>query len=217
VTGAGRAPGTGAAPGSPRAVVLDVGNVLVEWDPRHLYRQLLRDEEQVEHFLTTVCTPEWNRAQDAGRPWVEAVAALTAVHPEHAALIAAFDRRWEEMVPGEVEGSVAVLEALRASGVPVFGLTNFSVEKWELTRRRFPFLDRFDDVVVSGREGVVKPDPAIFTRALARFGLEAAETAFVDDSAANVAAARDLGMTALPFTDASALRADLARLGLLDG
>jgi 2-haloacid dehalogenase len=200
-----------------RAVVLDVGNVLVRWDPRHLYRRLLPDEEAVEHFLATVCTPEWNSAQDAGRPWVEAVAGLTAAHPEHAALIAAFDRRWDEMVPGEVEGSVAVLDALRAAGAPVFGLTNFSGEKWEPTRRRFPFLDRLDDVVVSGHEGVVKPDPEIFTRALTRFGLAAEETVFVDDSPANVAAAHDLGMTALAFTDAGTLRADLVRLGLLDG
>ncbi|MGH8869991.1 MAG: HAD family hydrolase [Actinomycetes bacterium] len=199
----------------PSAVVFDIGNVLLTWDPRRLYRRLLPDEEAVEHFLTTVCTLEWNSAQDAGRPWAEGVATLVAEHPEHRDLIEAYDTRWEDMVGGPIEGSVAVLDELRTAGVPVFAITNFSVEKFSVTRSRFDFLGWFGDIVLSGEEGVVKPDPEIFRRALARFAVKAEEAVFVDDTPVNVEAAAALGMTGLHFTDPAGMRRAFVRLGLL--
>jgi 2-haloacid dehalogenase len=199
------------------AVVFDLGGVLIDWDPRYLYRKLLADEAAVEEFLATVCTPEWNAEQDRGRPFAEAVAELVERHPAHAAAIAAYHERWTEMLGGEIPGTVAVLAELRAAGVPLYALSNWSAETFRLTRGRFPFLKWFDGLVVSGEEGVTKPDRRIFELLIERFGLDPAATVFVDDSAANVDAARDLGIDAIRFHDAGALRRDLAARGLLDG
>jgi len=199
------------------AVVFDLGGVLIDWDPRHLYRKLLADEAAVEEFLATVCTPEWNAEQDRGRPFAEGVAELVERHPAHAAAIVAYHERWMEMLGGEIPGTVAVLAELRAAGVPLYALSNWSAETFRLTRGRFPFLEWFDGLVVSGEEGVTKPDRRIFELLIERFGLVAAATLFVDDSAANVIAARDLGLDAVRFRGAGGLRRDLAARGLLDG
>lgn len=196
------------------AVIFDVGNVLIEWDPRHLYRKLLPDEAAVERFLSEVCAPEWNLAQDRGRSWADGVAERVALFPEHAALIRAFDARWQEMVPGAIEPSVATLRELKAEGVPVYGLTNFSAEKWRETTARFSFFELFDGVVVSAHEGVVKPDAAIYRILLGRYGLRPERCVFIDDSAANVAGARALGIRAIRFTPDLNLRAELKQLGL---
>ena len=196
------------------AVVFDVGNVLIEWDPRRLYRKLLPDDAAVERFLATVCTPEWNAEQDRGRPVADAVATLAAAHPGQHDLIAAYYGRWTEMLGGSIGGTVRILSALRAEGVPCYGLTNFSSETWGLALRRFPFLTTFDGVVVSGREGVIKPDRAIYRRLIARYGLRPEVTAFVDDQHANVGAAGHLGFQATRFESAARLRHDFRRLGL---
>jgi 2-haloacid dehalogenase len=196
------------------AVVFDLGGVLIDWDPRRLFRKLLADEAAVEEFLATVCTPEWNAEQDRGRPFAEGVAELVERHPAHAAAIAAYHERWPEMLGGEVPGTVALLAELRAAGVPLYALSNWSAETFALTRERFPFLEWFDGLVISGEERIAKPDREIFELLLDRFGLDAARTLFVDDSAANVAAAREVGMDAVPFHDAAGLRRELAARGL---
>ncbi|MBY8974722.1 HAD family phosphatase [Rhodobacteraceae bacterium NNCM2] len=196
-------------------VIFDVGRVLIEWDPRHLYRQLLPDEAAVEDFLTRICPPEWNAAQDLGRSWAEAVAEQSARHPDHAELIAAWDARWIETVPDAIWETVALLERLDAAGIPLYGLTNFSHEKWPQTVARYPFLGRFADVVVSGEVGMIKPDPAIYRHLLDRNGLRAEDGFFIDDSEKNVAAARALGLDAHHFTGPQALERDLVARGLL--
>ena len=197
------------------AVVFDVGGVLIEWDPRHLYRKLFDDEAAMERFLAEVCTPAWNHEQDLGRPFAEAVASLSARFPEHAELIAAYDERWEEMVPGPVPDGPEVLADVQAAGLPCYGLTNFSVEKLALVRRRFAFLTGLDGVVVSGEEGVCKPDSEIYLRLARRFDLTPARTLYVDDRADNVAAAEALGFRGHHFTSADGLRAELVRIGVL--
>ena len=199
-----------------KAVVFDLGGVLIDWDPRHLYRKLLADEAAVEEFLATVCTPEWNAELDRGRPFAEGVAELVERHPEHAAAIAAYHERWPEMVAGDIPGTVEVLAELRAAGVPLYALTNWSAETFAITRGRFEFLEWFDGLLVSGEERVTKPDPAIFQLLLDRFGLDPEETVFVDDSPANVAAARRLGIDAVRFTGHDQLRRELAARGLLE-
>jgi 2-haloacid dehalogenase len=197
-------------------VVFDIGQVLIQWDPRHLYRELFDGEEELmEHFLETVCTPAWNLEQDRGRGWDEAVALLTVEHPHCAELIRAYHERWEDMVPGPVDGTPDILVELKNQGRTVHAITNFSVEKLELSRRRFDFLNLFDDIVVSGEVGLVKPDPAIFRVLLDRQGLDPADAYFIDDSLANVETARSLGMTAHHFTGAGRLRAEMEGLGLL--
>jgi 2-haloacid dehalogenase len=197
-------------------VVFDLGNVLIEWDPRHLYRQFFEgDEELMEHFLANVCTPEWNIEQDRGRPWDEAVAGLIARFPECSELIRAFYERWDEMVPGPVAGMPELLHELHERGTPLTCLTNCSVDTFERVCRRFDFMGLFAGVLVSGRVGLLKPDPEIYRRLLSGQGLNAADTLFIDDSPANVEGARAVGMHAVPFHGAGRLRADLAAHGLL--
>ena len=198
-----------------KAVVFDLGGVLIDWDPRHLYRKLLADEAAVEEFLATVCTPEWNAELDRGRPFAEGVAELVERHPEHAAAIAAYHERWPEMLAGDLRGSVELLAELRAAGVPLYALTNWSAETFAITRGRFEFLEWFDGLLVSGEERVTKPDPAIFQLLLDRFGLDPTATVFVDDSEANVAAARRLGFDAIGFTGHEELRRELVARRLL--
>jgi 2-haloacid dehalogenase len=200
---------------APRIVVFDIGGVLIEWDPRHLYRTLIADEAAMEDFLATVCTPAWNQEQDAGRPWEEAVAELTRQFPDKAELIAAYHLRWNDMVPGPVPGTADLLRRLKAHGVPVYAITNFSTEKFVLARQRFDFLNLFDGVVVSGEVRLIKPDPAIYRRLFSDFGLDPADTLFIDDVEKNVAAARAVGMHAVRFTDAATLEKELAAHGLL--
>lgn len=200
----------------PRIVVFDIGGVLIEWDPRHLYRKLFEDDERaMENFLSEVCSPGWNLEQDRGRAWEDAVRELTQRHPDKAELIAAYHLRWEEMVPGPIPGTPDLLRILKEQGTPLYAITNFSAEKLALARRRFDFLNLFEGMIVSGEERMVKPDPAIYRRLLGRYGLDAPETLFIDDVARNVEAARAVGMQALHFTGADVLRRDLAGLGLL--
>lgn len=198
-----------------KAVVFDLGGVLIDWDPRYLYRKLLDDEAAVEEFLATVCTPAWNAEQDRGRPFAEGVAELVGRHPVHAAAITAYHERWPEMLGGAVGGTVEVLAELRAAGVPVYALTNWSAETFGIARERFEFLEWFDGVLVSGEERMIKPDPAIFRLLLDRFGLDPGATFYIDDSPANVAAADRLGFDAVRFTSPAQLRRDLEARGLL--
>ena len=192
-----------------KAVVFDLGGVLIDWDPRYLYRKLLADEAAVEEFLATVCTPEWNAEQDRGRPFAEGVAELVERHPAHAAAIAAYHERWPEMLGGEIAGSVEVLAELRAAGMPLYALTNWSAETFVVARERFGFLAWFDGVLVSGEERLIKPDPRFFRLLPERFGLDPEATFYVDDSEANVAAARELGIDAVRFTGPGQLRREL--------
>lgn len=201
---------------APSAVVFDVGGVLIDWNPRHLFRTLFEgDDEAMERFLDEVCSPEWNAAQDAGRSWSDAVRTLTATFPDQSHLIEAYDLRWMETVGGAIEGTVAVLGELHDAGVPLYALSNWSAEKFALVRQRYPFLDWFDGLVVSGDVGLVKPDPRIYRFLFERFAIEPGRSVFVDDNAANLAAGEALGLPGLLFSNPTTLRADLATLGLL--
>ena len=198
-----------------KTVVFDMGGVLLDWDPRHLYRKLFDDEAAMEAFLDTVCTVEWNQRQDAGRPVAEAVAELQAGHPGETERIAAFYERWPETFAGPVEGTVDILAELRENGTPLYLLTNASGETFPTTRSIYPFLDWFMEVVVSGDERLIKPDRRIFELLLDRHGLDAAETIFIDDMPGNIEAARQVGLYGIRFTDAAALRTRLSALSLL--
>lgn len=202
--------------GTPSAVIFDVGKVLVEWDPRYLYERLIDDDQALEAFLANVVTKEWHFQHDAGRPFAETSAELSALHPEHAELIAAWGPRFNDTIPHTIPGMPEIVRALDAAGVPLYAITNFSGEFWRAWVPQYAELfDRFRDVVVSGDEKLVKPDPAIYALALERFGLEGPDAVFVDDSPANVAGARDAGIHAVLFTGAEEFRAELVRLGLL--
>src|SRR4051795_7760045 len=167
------------------AVVFDLGGVLIDWDPRYLYRTLFDDEDAMEDFLATVTTPEWNRAQDAGRPWAEAIEELAARHPEHRHLIEAYWRRWSETLGDAIEPTVALLDELRRTGVRLYALSNWSGETFPIARPRYPFLGWFDGIVISGDEGVIKPDARIFSVLAERYGLDPGATVFIDDHEPN--------------------------------
>ena len=199
----------------PHTVIFDLGGVLIDWNPRYLYRKLLDDEAAVEHFLATVCTPAWNQQQDAGRPIAEAVAQLTAQWPQHAALIAAYYDRWIEMLGGPLQETVDVLAALRQRRVPLFALTNWSAETFPHALDRYDFLGWFQGIVVSGEEKIKKPDHRLYQVLLDRYSLAVPDTVFIDDSPANVAAAREMGLHGLHFSTAQTLRRDLEALDLL--
>src|SRR5205823_2182286 len=197
-------------------VVFDLGGVLIDWDPRHLYRKLFAgDEAAVEHFLATVCTHEWNRGQDAGRTFAEGGRLLKAEHPDKAELIDAYCARFHEMIPGPIAGSVEILAELKALGTPLYCLTNFSAETYPPTFERFEFLRWFRGILVSGEIRVIKPDPRIFELLIERFAIDPKRTIYIDDVDANVAAARPFGFHAIHFTSPALLRDELVALGLL--
>ncbi len=198
-----------------RAVVFDVGRVLVQWDMRHLFGKLIEDDHELDWFLQNVVTTEWHFQADAGRALADMVAERKFEFPEYASHLDAYATRFNETIPGPVPGSYEIVEELATRDVPLFAITNFGAEFWAGFRPTQPVFDHFRDVVVSGEEKLHKPDPAIYRLALNRFGLAKGEGLFVDDSLPNVEAARANGFHAHHFADAPALRAELVALGLL--
>lgn len=198
------------------AVVFDVGGVLIDWDPRHLYRKLFDDTAAMEHFLTEVCSQTWNEQADAGRPTAVITAELCRDHPDKRPLIESYYARFDEMIAGAFDDSVAIVERLHGQGTPLFVLSNFSAETFPLARRRFPFFGRFSGLVISGEEGMKKPDLRIYDLLVERFALAPARTLFIDDRDDNAQAAREAGWQALRFTSARQLAHDLKVLGVLD-
>jgi 2-haloacid dehalogenase len=201
--------------GSITTIVFDIGNVLIEWNPRHLYRKVFSDQQRMEWFLNHVCNDAWNLEQDRGRRFAEAVAEKIALFPDFEAEIRAYDERWDEMVNGAIAGSLIVLRKLQSAGWPLFAITNFSSEKYELACRRFSFLTEFEGTIVSAHERLVKPSAEIFQRFLSRYNRQAEECLFIDDSAANIASAGRLGFHTAHFIGADGLALDLQRLGIL--
>ena len=201
---------------SKQAVVFDLGGVLIDWNPRHLYRKMFNgDEEAMERFLAEICTPEWNARQDEGRPFAAATEELITRHPEQAGLIRAFFDRWPEMVAGAIEQTVEILTELKGAGRALYALSNWSAETFPHARKRFEFLGWFDCAVISGEIGLVKPNREVFDFLLEKTGRRAEECVFIDDSLANVAAARELGFDAIHFRSPRRLRDELMNRGIL--
>jgi 2-haloacid dehalogenase len=196
-------------------VVFDVGKVLFEWDLRHLFAKLIADKAELEYFVTHVVTPEWHFQHDAGRPLAEMTAERTALYPKYKNEIDAYRTRFNETIPGPVAGSLEIVHELAERAVPLFAITNFGAEFWEMFRPTQPIFDHFGDIVVSGVEKMVKPDPDIYALALRRFGLKPGEAIFIDDNHDNVVSARANGFAAHHFTDAEKLRRALVDLDLL--
>jgi 2-haloacid dehalogenase len=197
-------------------VIFDLGGVLLDWNPRHLYRGLFAgDEAAMEHFLANVCNSAWNVQQDAGRLVAEACAQLKAMHPDKGELIDAYYARHLDMIAGAVEGTVEILAELRERGTKLYFLSNYSAETYPLALGRFEFLSWFADGIVSGEHGIIKPDPAIYRLLIERCGIDPLRAAFIDDNPINTEAARAFGIHGIHFTNAEALRAELAGLKLL--
>jgi 2-haloacid dehalogenase len=196
-------------------VVFDVGKVLFEWDLRHLFAKLIDEPEELEWFVTNVVTPQWHFQHDAGRALSEMVPERIAEFPERAALIEAYATRFNETIPGPVVGSLEIVSELAERGVPLFAITNFGAEFWDMFRPTQPIFDHFRDIIVSGTEKMIKPDPAIYELALKRFRLNPNEAIFIDDNLDNVVGARANGFVAHLFTDACNLRTELAKYGFV--
>lgn len=196
-------------------IVFDLGMVLIEWDPRHLYRKVFSDEARMEWFLSNVCTSEWNLEQDRGREWGVALNEAIARHPDYAKEIHLYRERWIEMVPDAIQGTVQILEELHTKGAALYAITNWNGDTFDETRTRFSFLSLFRDIIVSGDEKILKPDPAIFQMLCDRNQLKAADCLFIDDSMKNVEGAEACGWQAHHFTSPKGLRADLERRGEL--
>ena len=198
---------------NPTHIVFDIGNVLIEWDPRHLYKKIFEDHEKMEWFLANVFTMDMNRECDRGLLFADAVAEVTKRFPDWHEEIKAFDTRWPEMVPGPISSSVELLQEIRHKKIPNHAITNFSHEKFALARQRFDFLNDFAVTIVSGEEKILKPDAAIYELFLKRAQLQAQDCVFIDDTLANVQAAQGIGMHAIHFTGQTDLRLALRGLG----
>ena len=197
------------------AVVFDVGRVLYRWQLAILFDRLIEDETERAFVLDRVVTEEWHYQHDAGRPLAEMVAERSAEFPDHAEAIRAYATRFLETIPGPVPGALEIVEALDARGIPLFAITNFAADFWEMFRPTAPIFDRFRDIVVSGREKMAKPGRDIFDLAARRFGHAPETMLFIDDNADNIATAATLGWQVHHFHDAPSLRSDLTARGLL--
>lgn len=206
-------PPSGAAAGSVDTVVFDLGGVLITWDPRAAFHDVLPRHE-VEAFLDEIDFPTLNRGIDAGRPMHEVEAEVDERFPHRRGVLAAYHRNFPDSLVGEVPGTADVVRELAAAGVRLLALTNWSAQTFPHARELFPVLAEFEAIVVSGEELLVKPDPQLFHRLFERHQVTPSTAAFVDDSPANVATAAGLGLHAVQFQDAERLRADLVRLGL---
>jgi len=196
------------------AVVFDLGGVLIDWNPRHLYRHLFADPDEMEDFLARVCTDDWHREHDLGADIRQSCERLAARHARHRDMILAWADRGEEMAAGQFDETVDVLRTLKAAGLRCYALSNMEPEAFTIRSARFPFMKWFDGQVISGFEGVAKPDSRIFEVLLARYGLDPEATVFVDDSKRNIEAARDLGFNVVHYTSAEQLKLELQALGL---
>lgn len=197
-----------------RAILWDLGRTLVDWDPRRLYAKLLPDDAAVEEFLGGVCTMEWHGGHDAGIPMAEHRKALIEAHPDKADLIIAWQTRWDEMFDGPVERMDTLFAEIEALGLPQYALTNLPAEKWPDLKAMYPFLNRLAGAVVSGEEGLIKPDPRIYDITRARIAEPAGSVVFIDDRPDNVEAGIQAGFQGLVFTGENRLRADLRAVGL---
>jgi|WetSurMetagenome_2_1015567.scaffolds.fasta_scaffold306665_2 2-haloacid dehalogenase len=196
--------------------VFDLGGVLFDWSPRHLFRRFFPDDpDALEKFLEEIDFWNWNAAMDAGRPVADAVREWAEKFPRYADAIRAFDARWEDIIAGPVPGTPALLDRLMEKGIPLYALSNISAEKLPILASRYAVLERFERIVISAEIGVNKPDSRLFAYFLEQTGRRKEELLFVDDSAGNVAGARRAGWAVIQFTDAAALAEELAARGIL--
>lgn len=196
-------------------IIFDFGSVLVDWDPHRMLDAYFGSREKAEWFIKNVCTSEWNSQMDAGKPFAQGIAELSAVYPEWKEAIQAYYERWIDMMGDEIPGMRGLLTELKARGYKLLGLTNWSAETFCLVRHKYPIFDILDGMLVSGEEHMLKPAPEFFQRLLDRYGAGASSSLFIDDNAANVAGAAAFGIPALQFTNSEVLRKDLASRGIL--
>ena len=180
-------------------IVFDFGGVLIDWDPVYLYRDVFASEEEMNWFLENICRYDWNLQQDGGRPLVEATSLLQAQYPEYSDQIAIYYGRWEEMLGGTIDENTRLIKPLKKR-FNIYGLTNWSAETIPLAMKRYDFFADLDGIVVSGEEKTVKPDAALYRILIERYSIKPEESLFIDDNAANIETARQLGFRVVHYT-----------------
>jgi 2-haloacid dehalogenase len=198
-------------------IIFDFGGVLLDWNPRYLYRKVFNgDEQAMESFLTEVDFYTWNLNQDQGRPFDEGIRIACAQHPQYCDLLQIYRDRWIETISGPIDGTVKILRELKQSGYRLFGLSNWSDETFYMTRDKFEFLNLFEQIIISGAVGLIKPDPAIFALLLDKVGRPPEQCLLIDDSPDNVTTARRLGFQTIHFESPVQLRQTLVTVGVLN-
>jgi len=199
-------------------VIFDLGGVLIDWNPRYLYRKIFSSEEEITWFLENVCTSEWNEKQDAGRSFEDATLELLTRYPDHTEAIRAWYGRWQETVGGPIHQTVDILRSIRDQKQHrLYALTNWSAETFPWAKANFDFLNWFEGIVVSGEEKLLKPQPEFYHLLLERYRIQAGSAVFIDDNLKNVEGARAVGIDAIQFRTAAELRIELTRRGILGG
>lgn len=194
-------------------IVFDFGGVLVDWNPRHLYKKVFTDEQEMEQFLEEICTDDWNVQQDAGRSLKEGTDLLIQKHPEKAELIRIYYDRWPEMLNGVIEGTVNILKQLKEQ-YKVYGLTNWSAETFPIALERYDFFELLDGIVVSGLEKMIKPNREIFDLLISRYHFLPQQSVFIDDNFKNIEAAKKLGFNTVHFKNPQELKDELMVMGI---
>ena len=198
-----------------KTIVFDLGGVLIEWDRRALFRKLFNDVNELDYFLTEVCTMEWNSQLDQGMSFEKVVEERILEFPGYAPQIQAYFERWEEMIPGSIPGAVKILKELKDAGYPLAVLSNWSAETFPKVWDRFEFLGWFNPIVISGEVGLIKPGPEIFQYLLNKINKDAANCIFIDDTLPNIQMAEELGFEAILYSSPMELRTRLEQLNIL--
>lgn len=198
-----------------KTIVFDFGGVLIDWNPRHLYKKMFHDKNEMEWFLENVCSGEWNLMHDKGAKFSESIPILQAQYPQYSKEIESYYTRWPEMVAGPIEGSIEILNELQSKGYTVYGLTNWSRETFNIVYRDFEFFRKLDGIVVSADEKLLKPDPKLFNVLLKRFDLKPESCVFIDDNLQNYETAKEMGFISIRFTSPENLRLALQQLDVL--
>lgn len=197
-------------------VVFDLGGVLIDWNPRYLYRKLMNnDVEKIEYFLSNICTKDWNAQMDAELSFEEGVKRLKTQYPDYSTLIEAYDESWDQMLGGAKWDVVRILEELKRKNFRLLSLTNWSAEKFPIARNRYPFLNHFEDILVSGNIGLKKPDKKFYCFFLEKYNLKKENILFIDDVEENILSANEVGIPTIHFRNAAQLRVSLNELGLI--
>ena len=196
-------------------IIFDLGGVLLDWDPRYLFQKIFDSEEEMEYFLQEVCTPEWNQQMDGEKSFRDAIEDLVVIHPKYSNQIRVYFSRWEEMIAGDIHETVAILNELRDAEYPLAALSNWSSETFPIVHAKYEFLDWFDPLIISGRVGLLKPDPQIFNLMLCKLEREPGECYYIDDMQHNIQVASEVGFNTIHYKSPDQLRKSLTVLQIL--
>ncbi|MDT3404133.1 HAD family hydrolase [Mucilaginibacter terrae] len=205
-----------ALPMAINTIIFDLGAVLIDWHPHHLYNKIFTEPAQRDWFLENICTNDWNEEQDGGRALAEGTELRVKQFPEHEENIRVFYGRWVEMLNGPIDGTPEIFRQLKESGkYKIYALSNWSAETMEIAFSQFEFLDWFDGMVISGLEKMRKPEPVFYQLLLDRYSIKPEEALFIDDNKRNIIAAEKMGINSIHFINAAQLEKELKSLDIL--